>query len=138
MDDIDKHSSRGWNFDGSERGNDHVAAINEHTQVGVLCCWRCFFSSVLFRSPLHKMARTHQTAKKSTDGEAPKKVIGASETKSTKRPRSELDGKAENTKSTKRRPRSELDGKAENTEKQASTPSINTPNWFNYITLEDG
>ncbi len=66
------------------------------------------------------MARTHQTAKKSTDGEAPKKVIGASETKSTKRPRSELDGKAENT------------------EKQASTPSINTPIWFNYITLEDG
>ncbi len=58
------------------------------------------------------MARTHQTAKKSTDGEAPKKVIGASETKSTKRPQSELDGKAENT------------------EQQASTTSINTPNCF--------
>ncbi len=43
------------------------------------------------------MSRTKQTSKKSTDGEAPRKDIGASEPKSTKRPRSEdveKDGKA--------------------------------------------
>ncbi len=105
----------GKKFDGSERENDHVVTINKHTQVGVfnglmlLASFSLPFSYILF---CIRWLEHTKLLKKSTDGEAPKKVIGASETKSTKRPRSELDGKAENT------------------EQQASTTSINTPNCF--------